>query len=109
MRPSIHLERRVVVTNRNDLLQVSWKKGRDGAGTLVLMHMPELMGEQPDGSMAMTNINAMTERQPHHTWAEEPGGDRGLPEIRVVWQRKMRNLGHANAIRVQDANAACQG
>lgn len=76
---------------------------------LVLVHMTELMGKQPDGSMSPANIDAITERQTHHIRPEKPSGHGRLTEIWVVRQRQVRNLSNANAVGVNNANATREG
>src|SRR5437868_9303654 len=61
--PRIGLERRIVVADGRDLVQIARKKRADRPGFLVLMHMAELMREQAPRIVAAQYEHRMAERE----------------------------------------------
>ncbi len=59
---SIYFKRSFVVPEGNDLLEVDWHKGCNGAGLFVLVNMPEFMRQKPDAPMPLKDVDSMTQR-----------------------------------------------
>lgn len=92
----INFKRSMLVSNANNLLQISWNKCRNRTSLLILVCMAKLMGQKPDSALAMTNINPVTKGHANHIGSKETRCEGGLLQSWVFWQRKMGNLCNAN-------------
>lgn len=68
----VNLQRSIVVSKLSDLLQIDGKKKLDRAKHFVLVHVAELVTEQPWARIVpFACKHGVPERKPDHPWTEQ--------------------------------------
>ena len=67
----IQLERRALIPNCRDLIQVRLQKCVDRSRGLILVHVPQFVRNESIENMAVPNVDTMAERNAAGAWSDE--------------------------------------
>jgi hypothetical protein len=108
MQLGVHFERRIVVANRRDLLEISRKESSDRSEGLILMDVAKLMRNQSVGYVAAADEDGMAKGESVHVRPEQSGLVGSLTEFRVVWLRHVIDNLDSDEVGVLDADPRSQ-